>query len=42
VNSALTLRKFNIFNVGAALVMIALIILTVTAALLTYDHLWSK
>jgi hypothetical protein len=42
VNSALTLRKFNIFNVGAALVMIALIILTVTAALLTYDHLWTK
>lgn len=42
VNSALTLRKFNIFNAGAALVMLALIILIVTAALLTYHHLWTK
>jgi hypothetical protein len=42
VNSALTLRKFNIFNIGAALVMLAPIILTVTAALLTFGHLWTK
>jgi hypothetical protein len=41
-NSALTLRKFNIFNLGAALVVLALFILTVTAALLTYFHLWTK
>jgi hypothetical protein len=41
-NSTLALRKFNIFNVGAALVMLALIILTVTAAVLTYYHLWTK
>jgi Family of unknown function (DUF5706) len=41
-NSALTLRKFNIFNIGAALVMLALIILTATAAVLTYYHLWTR
>jgi hypothetical protein len=41
-NSKITLRKFQIFNVGAGLVMLALVGLTATGAILAYDHLFAK
>jgi hypothetical protein len=40
-NSSITLRKFILFNIGAALVMAAILILTVTAAWMTYFNLWT-
>jgi hypothetical protein len=41
-NSQITLRKFNIFNVGAGLVMLALAGLTATGAIIAYNHLFPK
>jgi hypothetical protein len=40
--SQITLRKFQIFNVGAGLVMLALVGLTATGAILAYNHLFAK
>jgi hypothetical protein len=39
-NSLITLRKFNLFNIGAALVIAALLVLTATAGWVTYYDLW--
>jgi hypothetical protein len=41
-NSSITRRKFLIFNIGAAFVMLALAVLTIRGAFLIYEHLLSK
>jgi Pycsar effector protein len=41
-NSKITVRKFAIFNWAARLVMLALLGLTVTGAILAYNHLLAK
>ena len=41
-NSSITLRKFSLFNVGASLVMVALLVLTATAGWMTYCNLWAS
>ncbi|WP_375780478.1 Pycsar system effector family protein [Bradyrhizobium sp. ma5] len=40
-NSVITLHKFRVFNIGAVLVMVALLVLLGTAACLGYNHLWT-
>jgi hypothetical protein len=40
-NSAITFRKFKLFNVGGALVLAALVILTAAAVWITYHNLWT-
>jgi hypothetical protein len=39
-NSSITLRKFTLFNVGAALVTAALVVLASATAWITYHNLW--
>lgn len=41
-NSAITLRKFRLFNVGATIVMIALAVLAGTVSWVTYYGLWTN
>lgn len=41
-NSSITRRKFLIFNVAAAFVMLALAVLTIRGAFLFYEHVLSK
>ncbi|HKS18792.1 MAG TPA: Pycsar system effector family protein [Bradyrhizobium sp.] len=41
-NSVITFRKYKIFNVGAALAMISLLILLSGGVWMGYHHLWTK
>jgi Family of unknown function (DUF5706) len=41
-NSSITMRKFNLFNVGGALVMTAIIVLAAATAWATYHNLWTS
>lgn len=42
VNSSITNRKYNLFSVGATLVIFAVLGLAGTAAWMTYFNLWTK
>jgi hypothetical protein len=41
-NSSIAHRKFNIFNIGTTLVVIALVVLTATGAWMTYYDHWIR